>query len=138
MTENTLDYISYFRLVKAYSLGLKPKNGTYSDGATFEQIVELYKFNGKFRKLLFTVIERIEVNLRCRLANHFSCKYGVLGYETPANFADVGYHKEFIEEINHEIERNAKSPFIRNFQTNYVDGKIPMYALVELFSFGTL
>lgn len=100
--------------------------------------MELYKFNGKFRQLLFTVIERVEVNLRCRLANYFSCKYGVLEYEPPANFADAGYHKEFIEDINHEIERNAKSPFVRNFQTNYVDGKIPMYALVELFSFGTL
>ena len=138
MAENILNDISYFRLVKAFSLGLKPKNGTYSDGMTFEQIVELYKFNGKFRQLLFTVIERVEVNLRCRLANYFSCKYGVLGYETPANFADAGYHKEFIEDINREIERNAKSPFVRNFQTNYVDGKIPMYALVELFSFGTL
>ncbi len=87
---------------------------------------------------MFTVIERVEVNLRCRLANYFSCKYGGLGYETPANFADAGYHKEFIEDINHEIERNAKSLFVRNFQTNYADGKIPMYALMELFSFGTL
>lgn len=37
-----------------------------------------------------------------------------------------------------EIHRNSKSPFVRNFRTNYKDGKIPMYALVELFSFGTL
>lgn len=133
-----LSDISYFRLIKAYSLGLKPKNGPYNDGVTFEQIVDLYKFNCHLRQELFTMIERVEVNLRCRLANHFSYKYGVLGYEDACNFQSPQYHAEFIDDVNQEIKRNAKSPFVKNFQSNYVDGKIPMYALVELFSFGTL
>ena len=30
-----LNDVSYFRFVKAYSLGLKPKNGKYQDGTTF-------------------------------------------------------------------------------------------------------
>ena len=42
-----LNDISYFRLIKAYSLGLKVKNGSYVSGTTFEQIVELYLFNAK-------------------------------------------------------------------------------------------
>lgn len=133
-----LNDVSYFRLIKAYSLGLKPKNGKYNEGATFSQIEQLYKFNCNFRQLLFVLIERIEVNLRCRLANYFSCKYGVLGYEDVTNFTDAEYHAEFLNDISEEIRRNAKSPFVRNFQTNYKNGKIPMYALVELFSFGVL
>lgn len=133
-----LNDVSYFRLIKAYSLGLKPKNGNYRQGVTFSQIVELYKFNSKFRQLLFTVIERIEVNLRCRIGNYFSEKYGVLGYEDANNFSDPKYHADFLRDINQEISRNSKSPFVRNFQKNYKDGTIPMYALVELFSFGTL
>src|SRR5699024_10735166 len=64
--------------------------------------------------------------------------YGVLGYEDANNFQTPAYHQEFLDDIKQEIKRNAKSPFVRNFQQNYVDGKIPMYALVELFSFGTL
>lgn len=133
-----LNDVSYFRLIKAYSLGLKPKNGTYHKGITFSQIVQLYKFNCNFRQLLFSLIERIEVNLRCRLANHFSCKYGVLGYEDASNFANADYHADFLDDIKREVDRNSKSPFVRNFRLNYKDGKIPMYALVELFSFGTL
>lgn len=133
-----LNDVSYFRMIKAYSLGLKPKNGKYNDGITFKQIVDLYKFNSNFRQSLFAVIERVEVNLRCRLANYFSYKYGVLGYESPDNFANPEYHAEFLEDIQHEISRNSKSPFVKNFRDNYVDSKIPMYALVELFSFGTL
>jgi len=133
-----LNDVSYFRLIKAYSLGLKPKNGQYYDNVTFNTIVDLYKFNCHFRQILFVVIERIEVNLRCRLSNYFSNKYGVLGYEDPSNFDDPEYHATFLEDIKQEIKRNAKSPFVRNFHTNYVDSKIPMYALVELFSFGAL
>ncbi|MCF0231257.1 MAG: Abi family protein [Enterococcus sp.] len=133
-----LNDVSYFRLIKAFSLGLKPKNGNYNSNVTFHQIVELYKFNSNFRQLLFPIIERIEINLRCRIANYFCCKYGVFGYEEASNFADPIYHQEFLNDIHMEISRNKKSPFVRNFLQNYIEPKIPMYALVELFSFGTL
>ena len=133
-----LNDVSYFRLIKAYSLGLKPKNGDYDSDVTFESIVQLYKFNSNFRQSLFPIIERIEINLRCRLSNYFSCKYGVLGYTDPNNFVSPEYHALFMEDIENEISRNAKSPFVRNFMTNYENGKLPLYALVELFSFGTL
>lgn len=133
-----LNDISYFRLIKAYGLGLKKKNADFDGSVSFEQIVELYLFNVNFRQHLFTMVERIEVNLRCRIANHFSHTYGVLGYEESTNFNDPVYHQEFLEDIENEIARNSKAPFIKNFQNNYVDGKIPFYALVELFSFGTL
>lgn len=133
-----LNDISYFRLIKAYSLGLKPKNGKYYEGVSFDSIIQLYKFNSKFRQSLFPIVERIEINLRCRLSNYFSDKYGVLGYEDKNNFANPAYHKIFLEDIEQEVGRNSKSPFVRNFKENYEDGKIPFYALIELFSFGTL
>ena len=69
MAASFLNDVSYFRLIKAYSLGLKPKNGRYNDGVTFNQLMELYLFNANFRQLLFGQIEHIEVNLRCRMAN---------------------------------------------------------------------
>lgn len=133
-----LDDVSYFRLIKAFSIGIKPKNGDYNGETTFENIVNLYLFNANFRQLLFSEIERVEVNLRCRIANYFSCMYGVLGYEDPANFASKQYHNEFLSDIKEEIHRNFRSPFVKNFRDNYTDGKLPFYALIELFSFGTL
>ena len=133
-----LDDISYFRLVKAYSIGLKEKNGCYYKGVTFEQLVELYLFNANFRQLTFAQIEKIEVNLRSRLSNYFSTKYGVLGYLDSANFADQKYFEKFLQEIEREVNNNRRAPYIKNFQENYIDGQIPFYALVEVFSFGTL
>lgn len=133
-----LNDVSYFRLIKAYSLGLKPKNSDYYKGITFEEIVQLYLFNASFRQLLFAQIEKIEVNLRCRISNYFSIKYGVLGYKNADNFVNGIYYNDFVEDMEKEINRNSKAPFVKNFKTNYENGDIPFYALVELFSFGTL
>ena len=133
-----LNDISYFRLIKAYSLNLKPKNGKYNGEITLEQIVELYLFNANLRQLIFPEIEKVEINVRCRIANYFAEKYGVLGYLDSNNFIDMKYHKSFLADIEEEISRNAKAPFVRNFRENYEGGKLPIYALVEVFSFGTL
>ena len=133
-----LNDISYFRLIKAYSLGFKPKNGKYLDGVTFEQIVELYLFNANFRQITFAEIEKIEVNVRCRIANYFAETYGVLGYKESSNFVNEEYHKSFMNDIEEEVRRNSKAPFLRNFKDNYEGADLPIYALVEVFSFGTL
>ena len=133
-----LNDVSYFRLIKAYSIGLKKKNDNYNQGVTFDMIKELYLFNCNFRQALFAQIEKVEINLRCRIANHFSYKYGNFGYEDAANFENEDYHSHFLAEINSEVDRNSKSAFVKNFRNNYETDKIPMYALIELFSFGTL
>lgn len=133
-----LNDVSYFRFIKAYSLNLKTKNGAYYEGVSFENLKQLYLFNSNFRQILFPQIEKVEVNLRCRIANYFSYKYGVLGYKSSENFVNLEYYKEFKDDIEKEISRNKRSPFVKNFQTNYENGEIPFYALIELFSFGTL
>jgi len=133
-----LNNVSYFRLVKAYSLDLKSKNGNYYKNVSFDNIVNLYSFDVRFRQLIFPLIEGIEIGLRCQLANYFSSKYGVLGYEEPGNFNNTYYHSIFIDDVRVEIDRNKKAPFVKNFSENYSGRKIPLYALVELFSFGTL
>ncbi len=133
-----LNDISYFRIIKAYSLRLKPKNGNYNEGVRFEDITNLYFFNANLRHILFPIIEIVEINLRCRIANYFSEKYGVLGYKKAENFSNPEYHKLFLEDIDSEVKRNSRSPFISNYRRNYENGEIPLYALVEVFSFGTL
>lgn len=133
-----LNDISYFRLIKAYSLNLKTKNGDYEGNVKFEQIVELYLFNANFRQIIFPEIEKVEINIRCRIANYFSEQYGVLGYLEESNFASPRYHKDFLDDIDGEIRRNSRAPFVKNFRENYDGGKLPIYALVEILSFGTL
>lgn len=133
-----LNDISYFRLIKAYGLNLKSKNENYDGSVTFEQIVELYLFNANFRQILFPKIEQIEINVRCRVSNYFAERYGVLGYLQKNNFSNEKYYDIFLSDIEEELRRNARAPFVQNFQENYEGGQLPIYALVEVFSFGTL
>ncbi len=130
-----LNDISYFRLIKAFSLNLKPRNGSYHKDVKFSQIVELYLFNANFRQLLFPLIEKIEINARCRIGNYVSEHYGVLGYKDKDNFVDEEYHKQFMSDINEEIRRNLRAPFVKNFTENYEGRDLPMYALVEICGF---
>ncbi|MBO5173884.1 MAG: Abi family protein [Eubacterium sp.] len=133
-----LNDISYFRLIKAYSLNLKKKNGRYIEGTKFSEIVDLYLFNANFRQLIFPEIEKIEINIRCRVANYFSEHYGNFGYLESKNFSVEEYHVQFLKDIKEEVRRNSKAPFVRNFRENYEGGYLPIYALMEVFSFGTL
>lgn len=98
----------------------------------------MYLFNANFIQIIFPEIEKIEINVRCRVANYFAEKYGVLGYLDAENFVNEEYHTEFLNDIQEEIRRNSKAPFVRNFRENYEGGELPIYALVEIFSFGTL
>ena len=138
-TATLLNDISYFRIVKGYSLGLKDKEtGLYKKDVSFDSLKQLYIFNAKLRYIIFPEIEKVEINLRCRIANYFSLKYGVLGYLDEKNFENSSYHNEFLKDIQEEIARNSKAPFVKNFRNNYAGGELPFYAVVELLSFGTL
>lgn len=137
-TKDFLNKVSYFRLIKAYNIGLKNKNSNYNSGVTFNLIKGIYIFNAKFRNMLFSEIEKVEINLRCRLANYISCKYGIFGYKNELNFENPDYHKKFIEDSQREIKQNSKAAFIQNFHNNYNPPDLPFYALVETISFGSL
>lgn len=133
-----LGRISYYRLIKAYSITLK-KDGRYISGISFEDIVNLYKFDRELRQLIFEIIEHIEVSLRAVITNYFSLKYGNFGYKDLSNVGKYkNRYKEALNDLERETKRNRRSPFIKNFKDNYEGGEIPLYAVIEVASFGTL
>lgn len=135
--EKILERISYYRLIKAYSISFK-KDGKYIPGISFEDIVDLYKFDRELRQVLFSIIEHIEISLRAVITNYFSLKYGNFGYKDMDNFEKQKEQEMVLEELTREVKRNRRSPFIKNFKYNYEGGEIPLYAVIEVASFGTL
>ena len=92
--KSVLNRVSYYRIVKAYSITLK-ENGKYIDGITFENIVDLYLFDMELRHILFSLMEYIEVYLRAVITNYFSLKYGDFVYKDLNN-----YNKTRIENLS--------------------------------------
>lgn len=134
----TLNRVSYYRLVKAYSSSLKNrKTGVYNKKVAFHDIVQLYEFDNKLRYLLFPEFEKIEITLRCRLTNHFCVKYGSLGYLNSDYFS--GNYQDLRARMDRAIEIASKnSSSIKHFIENYKDHSVPLYAAIEVFSFGDL
>ena len=111
--KQVLKRISYYRLIKAYSITLKEK-GKYVKGTKFEDIVNLYKFDVELRHLIFIVIEYVEVALRAEITNHFSLKYGNFGYQEIANFDKEEEQKK--EYLKQHISNNTLIATIINLK----------------------
>ena len=70
--ENYIRHIGYYRL-SAYMyphLANPKKDHIYRDNKTFQNILDLYKFDKKLRLLIFNELEKIEVAVRSSIVNN--------------------------------------------------------------------
>lgn len=137
-----LSHTNYYRL-SAYFLPFQyPKNSSqankFFDNVEFRQIVSLYDFDAKLRRLIFGALEVIEVYVRTQIAYHHSLKYGAFGYLEHKNFQcdDVTF-EEFMEDIKKESKRSDEI-FVKHFRERYNATDLPLWSVVEVLSFGTI
>jgi abortive infection bacteriophage resistance protein len=134
--EEVLSRVSYYRL-SAYFLTFKKKDGSYMPGTDFNKVYKLYEFDRKLRRLLFSVVDELEVYLRAQLSYYHSHKYGADGYMNAANFNARHDHLGFISRINDLVKSNDKLLFVKHHIINY-GGQFPLWTVAELFTFGML
>jgi abortive infection bacteriophage resistance protein len=134
--KEVLAKISYYRL-SAYFLPFRTVGGKYKSDTTFSKVYNLYEFDRKLRRLIFTAIEEVEVYLRAQLSHFHAHKYGSDGYMDAVYFNAKHDSGGFEERINDLIRVNSKSALVSHHLKNY-GGKMPLWAIMELFSFGML
>lgn len=141
-----LKMTNYYRIT-AYALQFKTESG-YVDGATFETMYKLYKFDKRLRHIILEILESIEISLRTYMAYHLSMKYGAEAQENEQIFKNNDYYKGYddnygrhhnglIDEIRSEILKSRKELFVKHHLNKY-NGHFPIWVVVELFSFGML
>ena len=113
------------------------KDGLYAPGTDFNLVYNLYEFDRKLRRLLFSVLEELEIYLRAQLSYYHSHKYGADGYMDPVNFNFHHDHVEFTGRLNDLINGNDKLPFVAHHINNY-NSRFPIWVIMELFTFGML
>lgn len=134
----TLSNINYYRMIDAYSLGLIDKStDTYRENTTFEDILGLYLFDIELRHIMSELLEEFEIKFRTKVAYFIGQKYGPLGYLDKNNFEDEEHFNDFIKSFNREKDYQSKSPIIKHHNDVY-DGQLPIWACVEVLSFGTI
>ncbi len=134
--KNVLSTIGYYRL-KGYSFQhFDSTTGRYKEGTKLSDILKLYQFDVTLSHLLFSYLSQIEVALRTRLVQAFQITQDGLALNDPSLFQDKSLYWKNQGSIASEIAR-SNDVFIKHNFTNH-DGAIPLWATVEIMSFGTL
>ncbi len=134
--EVAIDTIGYYRL-KGYFFNLFDKSTQqYISGTDFSKILKLYYFDTELSHLLFGFISQIEVALRARLVNALLTYNDALILNDPSVFDDKKSYWKNQGTIASEITRSYDVFITHNYKNH--DGAVPLWAAVEIMSFGTL
>ena len=134
--ERTLKSVGYYRL-RGYSFQLYDNSTKqYVPGTKFEDIFELYLFDQELSALIFAMISKIEVALRVRLAEALLTHGDALILQDSSIFKEKKLYWQNMSTVASEIAR-SNDVFIKHNFDNH-DGEVPVWAAVEVLSFGTL
>ena len=131
-----LESVNYYRFT-AYFLPFKQEDGSYRNGTDFQQVYRIYEFDRKLRSVLLAALEEVEIYIRAKFAYFHAHKYGAEGYMDAANYSDHHQAEKFKDNLAREISSNSRSAFVIHHNSHY-DGRFPIWAIVELFTFGML
>jgi abortive infection bacteriophage resistance protein len=141
--EKTISYltnIGYFRLsAYCYPLLKDPKiNHEYKDGATFDLVMNMYRFDRKLRILLFNEIEKIEVAVRSAMSNWVSDALNDVFWMTDArHFNNPAIFAKRLSIIQSELDKTSEE-FIIHFKNKYANSFPPAWMIAETAPFGVL
>lgn len=134
--EEALRTIGFYRL-RGYSFQLYDNaNKQYLPGTSFEDIMKIYNFDQELSELIFSMISKIEVALRVRLTDALLIHGDALILQDSSIFKDKKKYWSNLSNVSSEIAR-SNDVFIKHNFDNH-DGEIPVWAAVEVMSFGTL
>lgn len=128
--------IGYYRL-KGYSYHfIDQTTKQYFKGTNLNNILRLYFFDSELSNLLFSYLSQIEVALRARLVNALQVTHDPLVLYDPSISINKKMFWKNQSTIASEINRSTDIFIEHNFKNH--DGAIPIWAAVEIMSFGTL
>lgn len=145
-----LQHVGYYRL-SAYALPLQDCTQTgkpFQPGATFDMVLDLYRFDRELRLLVLDAIERCEVALRSALSNEMSMRHGSHWFMNPRHFAARFNHARLIVNIEDEVRISTpgglpvqphQEVFINHYYARYGDPYLPpSWMVMETLSLSTL
>ncbi|MDR1753957.1 MAG: Abi family protein [Eubacterium sp.] len=134
--KQVLGAVNYYRLAYYFAPFFVEK-GHYKKGTSFEKVLKIYDFDRELRNVLLVALEEIEITIRAICSNYHALKYGALGYKNPDSFDRTHNHRQFISKLERIVESNGDSGIVAHHKGKY-GGEFPVWAIVELFSFGML
>lgn len=140
--KHILSTVNYYRLTTyGKHLRMPEDPERFLPGVSLDTLYALYQFDMGLRHAILPVLEFFEVQLRAKIAYRLAITYGSLGYMEAENFRgdhqSQGWFKDVHNKFRTEVRRCDDLAFVRHHKSKY-GGKFPIWAAVELFSFGML
>ena len=128
--------LNYYRL-RGYWLTLE-RDDVFLDNTSFDDIWDIYRLDQGLRRWLWQAIAPIEIKLRTSFAYEFARRCGPAAYLEPKFYHNHSLFERALE--NYERERDRAYRHGVAFVVHNMDryGKLPVWAAVEVMSFGTL
>ncbi|MBZ9539788.1 Abi family protein [Modicisalibacter tunisiensis] len=133
-----LRHLNYYRL-GAYWLPFEADHQThlFRPGTALDDVLNLYIFDREFRLLVMDAIERIEVSIRTDWAYHMAHTHGPHCHLDRSLFKPAWRYEERRHSLEKEVQRSQET-FIRHLREKYDEPLPPIWALVEVMTFGQL
>ncbi|MBM7711500.1 abortive infection bacteriophage resistance protein [Enterococcus xiangfangensis] len=133
-----LKKIGYFRF-KGYCLPFYKSKDKFWENVTFFSIYQNYRFDERFRLLLFQIIEHVEVELKSIIARDFALETSPLGFYDPHNFDRLDFHESWLEKFKQLTSQSSKRRelYTDHYIKNY-DNIFPVWVAMEMSDFGSL
>ena len=134
-----LKVVSYFRLDNYFHPMESDKvQHIFKPGSTFDNAMDLYRFDCDLRELIFTAIQAVEIALRSKMIHHISLQYGAFWFTDVSLFRDANIHHKGMEQNRQELKR-TREEFIIEHSAKYSEPEFPpVWKTLEVTSFGTL
>lgn len=146
--EHYLRFIGYYRL-SAYALTFQQSHlpdKPFHSGTTFDDILNLYRFDRELRLLTIDAIERIEVAVRSCIVNEMCGRHGAHWFMDAGHFYPRYSHDDLLRRIEKELgirttkaapRRPHNETFINHYYAKYGDPYLPpAWMVAETLSLG--
>lgn len=144
-----LDYLkrnSYYHL-NLYFKKLQRRTGNYDadgfeeveflPGTTFEEIVRIHENDCRLRGFVMQLLQPIEIRLRTMVSYHLGLQFGSLVFYEDAPYFDKVKINKLRDQFANLVLLEGANPIVGHHKHKY-QGMFPLYAILELTSFGFL
>lgn len=145
--------MGYYRL-SPYMIPFQEPGKThrFTEGITFDDVLDLYIFDRHLRLLVLDALERIEVAIRASLTDVMSTTYSdPHWYTDPRHFQDNYRHRQLLEALReecanhltrkpeHERDEVTYPSALEHYLTTYASPELPpSWVMVEMLTIGQL
>lgn len=150
--EHRLATLNYYRLSGYWHTMRRTDPGTgasldsFRQGASFDLVVNLYKFDERLRSAIFADLARVELALRALIGHQLgaidplihldTAKLGPPAQQLDRNSPEMTVHEVWLQKYNSAL-KTSKEDFVKHHQSCY-EGKLPIWAAVEIMDWGML